>query len=77
MSRQSEAFSLCTVVERLTAVTVTFKSAVSGANTGNGVDRPITTAYTYMWDIFDLDPSGSAWSRTLVNALQMKLNRTL
>lgn len=52
-------------------------SAVSGANTGNGADRPITTAYTYMWDIFDLDPSGSAWSRTLVNALQLKLNRTL
>jgi hypothetical protein len=52
-------------------------SAVSGANTGNGADRPITTAYTYMWDIFDLDPSGSAWSRTLVNALQLKLNRTV
>jgi hypothetical protein len=52
-------------------------SAVSGANTGNGVDRPITTAYTYMWDIFDLDPSGTSWSRTLVNALQLKLNRTL
>lgn len=52
-------------------------SAVSGANTGNGADRPITTAYTYFWDIFDLDPSGSAWSRTLVNALQLKLNRTL
>lgn len=52
-------------------------TAVSGANNGLGADRPITTAYTYMWDIFNLDPSGSAWSRTLVNALQMKLNRTL
>jgi hypothetical protein len=52
-------------------------TAVSGANNGLGVDRPITTAYTYMWDIYNLDPSGSAWSRTLVNALQMKLNRTL
>lgn len=52
-------------------------SVVSGANTGNGADRPITTAYTYMWDIFDLDPSGTVWSRTLVNALQLKLNRTV
>lgn len=52
-------------------------TAVSGANTALGADRPITTAYTYMWDVFDLDPSGSAWSRTLVNALQLKLNRTL
>jgi hypothetical protein len=52
-------------------------TAVSGANTTAGADRPITTAYTYMWDIFDKDPSGTIWSRTLVNALQMKLNRTL
>lgn len=52
-------------------------SAVSGANTGNGADRAITTAYTYSYDLFQLDPSGSAWSRTLVNALQLKLNRTL
>lgn len=50
---------------------------ISGANNAVGADRPITTAYTYWWDIFDKDPSGSSWSRTLVNALQLKLNRTL
>jgi hypothetical protein len=52
-------------------------SLVSGANTGAGTDRTITTAYTYWADIFDKDPSGSAWSKTLVNALQVKLNRTV
>jgi hypothetical protein len=52
-------------------------SVVSGANVGTGSDRPITTAYTYWYDVFDKDPSGSSWSRTLVNALKLKLNRTL
>lgn len=51
-------------------------SVISGANTGLGTDRPITTAYTYWWDIFDKDPSGSSWSKTLVNALKLQLNRT-
>lgn len=52
-------------------------SVISGANTGVGANRPITTAYTYNWDVFDKDPSGSAWSKTLVNALLLKLDRTL
>jgi hypothetical protein len=50
---------------------------ISGANTGLGLDRPISTAYTYWWDVFDNDPSGGAWSRVLVNALQLQLNRTV
>jgi hypothetical protein len=52
-------------------------SVVSGVNTGNGADRTITTAYTYWWDLFDQDPSGTNWNKTLVNALNLKLNRTV
>ena len=51
---------------------------ISGASTGLGADRPITTAYTYWSDVFDADPNvGVAWSRLAVNALNMQLNRTL
>lgn len=52
-------------------------SLVSGANTGSGTSRPITTAYSYWWDIFEQDPSGVNWSKTLVNALKLKLDRTV
>lgn len=50
---------------------------ISGVNTGLGVDRQISSAYTYWWDIFDLDPSGGAWTRTLVNAANLQFNRTV
>jgi hypothetical protein len=52
-------------------------SLVSGANTGNGTDRPITTAYTYWTDMYEQDPGGTNWSKALVNALHLKLNRTV
>jgi hypothetical protein len=52
-------------------------SLISGVNTGNGSNRTITTAYTYWWDVFDQDPSGTNWSKTLVNALKLQLNRTV
>jgi hypothetical protein len=52
--------------------------AISGASTGLGVDRPITTAYTYYWDIYDADPAtAAAWSRVSVNAMNLQINRTL
>lgn len=51
---------------------------ISGASTGLGANQPITTAYTYWWDIFDADPNGSiAWTRIAFNALNLQLNRTL
>lgn len=53
-------------------------SVVSGASTGNGADRPITTAFTYWRDIFPTDPAtGSAWTPSAVDAASMKINRTL
>lgn len=52
--------------------------AISGVSTGLGADRPITTAYTYWWDIFDADPAtAGAWSRVSVNAMNLQINRTL
>jgi hypothetical protein len=52
--------------------------AISGASTGLGADRPITTAYTYWYDVFDADPNGTvAWSRVSVNNLNLQINRTL
>jgi hypothetical protein len=52
--------------------------AISGAATGLGVDRPITTAYTYWWDIYDTDPNtAGAWSRLSVNNMNLQLNRSL
>lgn len=51
---------------------------VSGGSTGLGADRPITTAYTYWYDVFDANPNGAiAWTRTAVNALNVQLNRTV
>lgn len=52
--------------------------AISGASTGLGADRPITTAYTYWYDLFDTDPAtAAAWSRVSVNAMNLQINRTL
>lgn len=51
---------------------------VSGASTALGSDRPITTAYTYWQDVFELDPATStAWTRVSVNASNIQFNRTL
>src|SRR4051812_8349849 len=53
-------------------------SVVSGGTPGNGTDRPITAAYTYWMDIFELDPNTlSAWLPSAVNAVNLKINRTV
>lgn len=50
----------------------------SGASTGLGADRAITTTYTYWSDVFELDPATSAaWLPAAVNAVQLQLNRTV
>ena len=51
---------------------------VSGASTGLGSDRPITTAYTYWQDVFEVDPAtGLAWAPSAVDAAQIQLDRTV
>lgn len=51
---------------------------ISAASTGLGQNRPITTAYTYWWDVYDADPNGGiAWTRLAVNAMNLQLDRTV
>ena len=51
---------------------------VSGASTGLGSDRPITTAYTYWTDMFEVDPAtAAAWLPSAVDAAQIQLDRTV
>lgn len=51
---------------------------ISGASTGLGTDRPITTAYTYWKDIMEADPAtGAAFTPTAFNAASFKLARTV
>lgn len=51
---------------------------ISGASTGNGSDRPITTAYTYWADIMETDPAtGAPFLPAAFNEANFKLARTL
>lgn len=51
---------------------------ISGASTALGVDRPITTAYTYWFDIVETDPATALpFTPPAFNAASMKLARTL
>jgi hypothetical protein len=53
-------------------------SLVSGASVTAGEDRPITEAYTYWQDVFELDPAtGAPWTPSAVNAALLRLARTL
>lgn len=53
-------------------------SLISSGTTGAGTDRPITTAQTYWEDIFENDPHTAApWTPIAVNAVNLKINRTL
>ena len=51
---------------------------VSGASTGLGTDRPITTAPTYWWDVMEVDPATSIpFTPTGFNAASLKQSRTV
>lgn len=53
-------------------------SLVSGASTGNGEDRPITSAFTYYEDVHELDPAtNAAWIPAAASAAKLKINRTV
>lgn len=46
--------------------------------TGDGTDRPMTVTQTYWRDVFELDPkTAAAWTPAAVDAVNLKLNRTL
>lgn len=53
-------------------------SVISGASQADGVDRPITGAFTYWKDIFEVDPAtGDPWTIAAANAINLQLNRTV
>lgn len=53
-------------------------SMVSGVSVSNGANRPITSAFTYWTDIFEVDPAtGASWAPAAVDAAQMRMNRTV
>jgi hypothetical protein len=53
-------------------------SMISGASTALGIDRPVTTSYTYWTDVFEVDPATAApWSPSATNAVKLQVNRTL
>lgn len=53
-------------------------TAVSSTDHTDGVNRPLTTAWTYWSDVFMVDPhTNAAWTQAGVNAMNLKLNRTV
>lgn len=51
---------------------------VSGTNTDNGEDRPITVAETTWMDLSELDPdTAAAWTPIAVNAVKLRIDRTV
>jgi hypothetical protein len=51
---------------------------ISGASTGLGADRPITVAYTYYKDVFEVDPAtGVPFIPANFNLARLKLTRTV
>jgi hypothetical protein len=52
-------------------------SVVSGASVDAGLNRPMTTAFTYWWDVAEVDPAtSSAWTPVGFNAASLRINRT-
>lgn len=50
----------------------------SGVSSDPGVDRPITTTFTYWYDISETDPAtGNAWTPTSFDAAEIEIDRTL
>lgn len=51
---------------------------ISGATTGLGADRPITVAYTYWKDVFEVDPNtGVPFIPANFNLAKLKMTRTV
>lgn len=51
---------------------------VSGASVANGVDRPITTQWTYWQDVLEFDPAtGAPWTKAALDAAKLRIARTL
>lgn len=50
---------------------------VSGATSGLGADKSLTSAFSYYFDIFELDPdTATAWTPSTANAAKISFTRT-
>lgn len=53
-------------------------SLISNGDEDAGADRPLTTAFTYWFDVSETDPdTGVAWSPASVDNVELKIDRTL
>lgn len=53
-------------------------SVISDGDEASGADRPVSAAFTYHFDVFEEDPNTAApWTPAAVNAVQIKLDRTV
>lgn len=53
-------------------------SLISNGDVGNGANRPITTTFSYWYDVSQLDPdTGLPWTPLAVNNMTGRINRTL
>lgn len=53
-------------------------SLLNGGDQADGADRPMTTAFTYWWDIFHLDPhTGTPYTPAGLDSTTLQFNRTL
>ena len=51
---------------------------ISGGAEVDGSNRPITTAFTYYEDVFEIDPANAApWTPASADAATFKINRTV
>jgi len=51
---------------------------LTGTLTDLGADKPITTAFTYRWDVSELSPdTGTPWTPVEVDDVKLDLDRTL
>jgi hypothetical protein len=49
----------------------------SASNDDLGTDRVISTAFTYYWDLSEVDPdTAAAWTPSAVDAAQLQMDRT-
>ncbi|MBA3831663.1 MAG: hypothetical protein H0X34_07180 [Chthoniobacterales bacterium] len=53
-------------------------SLINGGNNAYGADRPMTTAFTYWWDIMHLDPAtGNQYTPAGLDTTTLQFNRTI
>jgi len=54
------------------------QTGLTGTLTDFGADNPITSAFTYWWDVSELSPdTGSAWTPVEVDAVKLRIDRTI